>query len=172
MSAVRADMTFEQMRALREEAKRLRPPLRDLPGLVRWAASIAWSSGRSLVLAIALMRIVNALQAGALVLLGREGLDAALAGGSGFDISRAGGPLVAAGVVAIVSSLAAVVSAQLQMLLGARVEKRTIDVLLDVTSSVELSEFESPQFYDRVKRCETNALVQPAQVVSALLGMP
>jgi ATP-binding cassette subfamily B protein len=165
-------MTIEQRQALRDEAKRLRPPLRDMPGLVRWAWSIAWSSGRWLVVSVALLRVLTALQAGLLVLLSRQGLHAAFDGSADFDLGRAAGPLIVVGVAAIVGSLAGVVSGQLQTLLGARVQKRTIDVLLDVTSTVELSEYESPAFYDRVKRCETNALIQPMQVVSSLIGLP
>src|SRR5262249_51556433 len=54
----------------------------------------------------------------------------------------------------------------------AQVQRKTMDEVLDVATSVRLEAYESPRFFDHLKRVETNALVQPATIIRTLLQMP
>ena len=50
---------------------------------------------------------------------------------------------------------------QAQRLLGEHVRRSTLEATLDVTTSVDLETFESPEFFDDLQRVQTNSLTQP-----------
>jgi ATP-binding cassette subfamily B protein len=64
------------------------------------------------------------------------------------------------------------ISGELETFLTDSVQRKTMDEVLDVATTVRLEAYESPQFFDHLKRIESNALNQPATVVSALMQLP
>ncbi|HUR50441.1 MAG TPA: ABC transporter ATP-binding protein [Acidimicrobiales bacterium] len=163
------EVSPERVTALREESRKVQKKLSSLPRLMAWAAGILWRSSPRLVVALVASRMLTALQAGVLILVGREALGSVVgAGGAGL-----GSPsVIAAAVFFAVSAILTVIGVELQMQLSARVQKTTFDLLVDAASRVELEAYESPGFYDRLERCETNALVRPSMVGQALIGLP
>jgi ATP-binding cassette, subfamily B, bacterial len=77
-------------------------------------------------------------------------------------------------VLATLSALAAVATAvqgQLQRLLGESVARTMWAKVLDVATGVGLRYFESPDFYNRLNRVQTSAMLRPHQVTQGLLSM-
>src|SRR6185369_14994314 len=123
---------------------------------------------RPMVFAIIAMRMATGLLSGVMLLLGRDAL--AIFGGAGRveTIDSLG----KVGVVFVVSTILGLVSGELETFLTAQVQRKTMDEVLDVATSVRLEAYESPQFFDHLKRVETNALTQPATVVRSLMQLP
>jgi len=80
-------------------------------------------------------------------------------------------PLVALAAVTAVSSLSAPLLAQQQRLLGELVQRTTYDQVLDVTQSVDLISFESPEFFDQLQRVQAHALPRPLLVTQGLVQL-
>jgi ATP-binding cassette, subfamily B, bacterial len=158
----------EQLKAIREEARKVPKKLTSLPRLMAWAAGILWTSSPRLVSALLGFRALNALQGAVLILVGRQALGSLVEGQGGIGNSSV---MAAAGFFVLTTILAAV-GAELSLQLAARVQRTTFDLLVDAASRVEMEAYESPGFFDRLQRCETNALVRPAQVGDALIGLP
>lgn len=163
-------VSAERIKEIREEGRKVPKKLTSLPRLLAWAAGILWRSSPRLVMALVLSRMLNALQAGVLILVGRDALGAIVGGGGAADLGSAS--VVAASVFFAVSTILATIGAELQLQLGARVQRTTFGLLVDAAGRVELEAYESPEFYDRLSRCETNALVRPSMVGMALIGLP
>ena len=163
------EVTPARLAEVRAEAKKIPKRVDALPRLMAWAAGLLWASSPRLVTALLTSRMLNALQAGVLILVGREALGS-IVGGTGNGL---GSPSVIAalGFFAVTAVLTEV-GTELQLQLSARVQKTTFDLLVDAASRVELEAYESPEFYDRLERCETNALVRPSMVGTALIGLP
>ena len=154
---------------LRAESRKVPKKVGDLPRLMAWAFGLLWTSSPRLVVALLVSRMANALQAGVLILVGRQALGAVVDGTGG----GLGQPSVIAALAFFaVSAVLTAIGVELQMQLSERVKKTTFDLLVDAASRVELEAYESPGFYDRLERCETNALVRPWIVGTALIGLP
>ena len=70
------------------------------------------------------------------------------------------------------STVFGLIAGELESLLAAQVQRKTMDDVLDVASSVRLEAYESQQFFDHLKRVETNALSEPATIVRTLMQLP
>jgi ATP-binding cassette subfamily B protein len=159
---------LEQQFLDRWEKQRARKDYRQLPRLLVHAITLVWEMSRTMVFAIVAMRIATGLLSGFMLLLGRD----ALAVFSGTGRVETIGALGKVGVVFVVSTILGLVSGELETFLTAQVQRKTMDELLDVATSVRLEAYESPQFFDHLKRVETNALTQPATVVRSLMQLP
>lgn len=81
-----------------------------------------------------------------------------------------GSLLVLALLTAVIAVAGAVVAEQ-QRLLGELTVRTVWERILGVTSSVPLEAFETPAFYDRLQRVETQAVGRPIVVVHSLVGL-
>jgi ATP-binding cassette subfamily B protein len=158
----------EQQLLDRWEKQRAKKDFRQFPRLLFQAITLVWGMSRAMVFAIVAMRIASALLSGVMLLLGRD----ALAVFSGVGRAQTIESLGKVGLVFVVSTILGLVSGELETFLTARVERTTMDEVLDVATSVRLEAYESPQFFDHLKRVETNALSQPATVVRSLMQLP
>ena len=80
-------------------------------------------------------------------------------------------PVVALAALSAVTAVASAVQGQLQRLLGESVARTMWGKVLGVATGVGLRYFESPEFYNRLNRVQTNAVVRPYQVTQGLLSM-
>ena len=160
-------MTIEEYRAYRKEFAGKEKKLSSIPRLMVWAASVLWKSSPPLVVVLLVTRGFTALQSAILILLGREAVSSVAATGLTAD-----GAVLGAAAVFAATTLIGIINQELQGQLTVRVQRTTFDLLVNAASSVEMEAYESPEFYDRLKRCETNALIRPASVGNALIGMP
>ena len=152
----------------RWEKQRAKKDFRQFPRLLLQSIPLVWTMSRTMVFAIVAMRIATGLLSGVMLLLGRDAL--AIFGGAGRvqTIDSLG----KVGLVFVVSTFLGLVSGELETFLTAQVQRKTMDELLDVATSVRLESYESPQFFDHLKRVETKPLTQPAQVVRSLKQLP
>jgi ATP-binding cassette, subfamily B, bacterial len=148
--------------------QRAKKDFRQFPKLLAHAITLVWEMSRAMVFAIVAMRIATGLLSGVMLLLGRDAI-ALFSGAGRVETIESLGKI---GVVFVVSTILGLVSGELETFLTAQVQRKTMDELLDVATSVRLEEYESPQFFDHLKRVETNALTQPATVVRSLMQLP
>ena len=158
----------EQQFLDRWEKRRAKKDFRQFPRLLLQAITLVWSMSRPTVFLIVTMRIATALLSGVMLLLGRNALAVFSGAGRVETIDSLG----KVGLAFVVSTILGLVSGELQTFLTAQVQRKTMDELLDVATSVRLEAYESPQFFDHLKRVETNALSQPAMVVQSLMALP
>lgn len=158
--------------ALRVQARAQRKSVGRLTQLIRRSIALVWASGRSLFLGLVALQIIVAAALAGQVLAVQLVLDAILevpdGGGAGGQIV---GPILLLAGLTAVTSITGAVQGHLQRLLGEAVTRRMWADVLDVATEVSLRHFESPQFYNRLNRVQTNALVRPYQVTQGLLTM-
>jgi ATP-binding cassette, subfamily B, bacterial len=158
----------EQRLLDRWEKQRAKKDFRQFPRLLFQAITLVWGMSRTMILAIVAMRVASALLSGVMLLLGRNAI--AVFGGAGrVETIESLGRV---GAVFVISTILGLVSGELETFLTAQVQRKTMDDLLDVATSVRLDAYESPQFFDHLKRVETNALTEPAAVVRSLMQLP
>src|SRR6478672_3362149 len=143
------------------EKQRAKKDFRQFPRLLFQAISLVWGMSRTVVFAIVAMRVASALLSGVMLLLGRDAL--AVFGGAGR--AETIGSLGKIGLIFVVSTILGLVSGELETFLTAQVQRKTMDEVLDVATSVHREAYESPLFVDDLKRVEPNSLTQPAAVV-------
>ena len=160
-------MTLAEYRDYRKQLAGQDKKLSSIPRLMVWAAGVLWKSSPRLVVTLLVTRGFTALQSAFLVLLGREAVSSIATTGL-----NANGAVLGAAAVFGVTTVVGILNQELQNQLTVRVQRTTFDLLVNAASSVEMEAYESPEFYDRLKRCETNALIRPAAVGTALIGMP
>ena len=80
-------------------------------------------------------------------------------------------PLVGLAAVTAVSGIASAVQTQRLRLLSERTTMLVQSRVMAACSAVDLLEFESPAFYDRLQRIEANSLSRPIVVTQALLTL-
>lgn len=133
---------------------------------------LVWRAGRWRFVLMSALQLSTAVVLGAQVLIGREAFQAVLdADRAGGDVRSAVLPLVALAAVSAVSSLSTPTLNLQQRLLGELVQRVTYDQILDVTEAVDLEAFESPSFFDRLQRVQTNAVQRPLLVTYGLVQL-
>lgn len=154
--------------SLRVAARSGQKSLGRLSSLVSASLRLVWASGRRMFILLVVLQIVAALALAGQVLAVQAVLESVL---GATDASAIVGPvLVLAGLTAV-SMIAAGTQSQVQRLLGETVARAMWQQVFDVATGVGLRHFESPDFYNRLTRVQTNAMVRPYQVTQGLLGM-
>lgn len=156
--------------AIRVAARSERRSLGRLSRLIRSSINLVWSAGRRLFVGLILLQFVGALALAAQVLAVQSVLDAVLAATAASANAVIGPVLALAGLTAL-STITGVVQGQVQRLLAETVARSMWQRVLAVATGVGLRHFESAEFYNRLNRVQTNALVRPNQVTQGLLGM-
>ena len=157
--------------ALRLAARSERKSLGRLWRLVRSSLALVWSSGRRLLIALVAVQLLTAVALAAQVIAVQRVLSAIL-DAQGDDVMDAAlVPVVALAALSAVTAVASAVQGQLQRLLGESVARTMWGKVLGVATGVGLRYFESPEFYNRLNRVQTNAVVRPYQVTQGLLSM-
>lgn len=154
-----------------EELQRRSSPS-DLPRLLSRALYLTYQAAPGqLVLTVALA-VVSAGLTAAQVLVGRDAV------GGFVDVSQhrssitsAMIPLILMAVVTGITGIVEVVDSLLGRLLGERVQRSVTRQVIEVCTSVELSAYEDPRFFDQLQRVLTNALPRPVAVAQGIIGI-
>jgi ATP-binding cassette subfamily B protein len=171
MPAETADGRVDPLKLFHEEQRR-KPSPRALPRVTRSALRLVWQASRSGFLSAAFFQILGAVMATALVLASKLGVDALLAAQRGTASTATMVPaILLIAVVTAVSAASAALQSQQQRLLGEHVSCAAWDRMLDVTGRVNLEFFESPRFFEQLKRVEYNSIVRPVTVTTAVFGL-
>jgi ATP-binding cassette, subfamily B, bacterial len=143
----------------------------DLGALLRDAVGAVWRSGRRPFLLAMGLTLAAALCTVGQVIAGARLLDVLLAPHDGELLVPLLPPaLVLAGLTVASLGLGAAVT-QVQRLLGALVQRDTERRVLDVTTTVSLDAFETPEFVAALTLVETNTLAKPVEVVRSLVAL-
>jgi ATP-binding cassette subfamily B protein len=162
------DLLQEQMIIAARQQPR---DMRRLPTLVLTAIRLVWRTNRLSTFLTVLLQLSGAAVAAAQVLVAGYVMRELLAGGTD-QLST--GLLVGLVVLAAVTALGALATAgvsQLGRLLGLEVERRVTDDVLDISTSVDLVEYDKPAFYDQLNRVLTTMPIQPYQVVTSVAAL-
>ncbi|HEY5890073.1 MAG TPA: ABC transporter ATP-binding protein [Acidimicrobiia bacterium] len=79
--------------------------------------------------------------------------------------------LIAFGVLMVVVAVATVAQSEQQVILGEYVQKHTTGRVLDVSTTVDLIDYDRPAFHDRLQRARVNANIRPMQITNGVLGL-
>ncbi|HEV2068716.1 MAG TPA: ABC transporter ATP-binding protein [Acidimicrobiales bacterium] len=143
--------------------------LRQLPVLVGKALRLVWSAGRRELIVTTSLQLFQGVGVTTQLLLGKSVLDSLLATNGparGFsDVALPFGLLVA---LTVLLSFATAVQAEQSRVLGELVARGAYDRVLDVAGAIDLEAFESPSFFDRLRRAQVGGLTRPLQMVNGL----
>jgi ATP-binding cassette subfamily B protein len=160
--------------ALRVAARSGSKSLGRLRTLVRTSLALVWVSGKRLLLALVAVQILAAVAMAAQVLAVEQVLSGILAaqGDNGDHVmDQVLVPVVVLATLSALAAAAGAVQVQMQRLLGESVGRTMWAKVLAVATGVGLRYFESPEFYNRLNRVQTSAVVRPYQVTQGLLSM-
>lgn len=156
------------MRNVRDPAKQRGRLLRLIVVSVR----LAWRADRRLFAASTALQLCNGALLALQILVIQKLLDAIIAAqGNGGSIGGAVAPVIALVLIMAITTAIAAVGQQWQRLLGELVGRESWTEILDVTTGVELSTYDSPGFYDHLQRVQTNAIIRPFTLTQALISL-
>lgn len=158
--------------ALRAQARSQRKSLGRLSVLIRRSVQLVWASGRGLFVGLLVLQIAAALALAGQVLAVQAVLEAVLGLDSGSEATAAlWVPVVLLAALTAATSIIGAVKGHMQRLLGELVARSMWDQVLEVSTGVGLASFESPEFFNRLQRVQSNALSRPYQVTQGLIAM-
>ncbi len=166
-----ADVDPNDPLALRVAARSGSKSMGRLWGLVRSSLALVWSSGKRLLSALVVVQVLSAVALAAQVLTIQQVLTAILDAKGDRVMDAVLLPVVVLALLSAVAAVAGAVQTQLQRLLGESVARTMWGKVLGVSTGVGLRYFESPDFYNRLNRVQTSAMLRPHQVTSGLLSM-
>jgi ATP-binding cassette, subfamily B, bacterial len=133
---------------------------------------LVWKADRRLFIITSTLQLIGGLIAAVQVLVTKHVLDAMIATENHrAPASHAIPAVVALALTTAIATVSAAVQGQQQRLLAELVARTTWESVLDVAGSVTLRSFESPEFYDRLNRVQTNATVRPYTLASGVVGL-
>jgi ATP-binding cassette, subfamily B, bacterial len=142
-----------------------------LPLLLCDAGRIVWRAGRrELAVTVGLQLLIGAGVAGQLLLI-RAILAGALASSARVTLGQAVPEFCALLAVSITITAATAIQIELGRVLGELVTRHTYGRVLDVAAGVDLATFESADFFDHLKRAESNGQYRPLQMVNGFVGI-
>ncbi|PZF85499.1 ABC transporter ATP-binding protein [Jiangella anatolica] len=156
---------------LAASARRQRKSAGRLRALVRHSIRLTWAADRRAFVITTVLQLFGAAVIAAQVLIVKSVLDAILVVGDGGGVGPVVLPVVLLAAVTALVAVSTAIQANQQRLLSELVLRSTWQQLLDVAGAVGLRAFESPDFYDRLQRVQTNALSRPYQLTQGLIGL-
>ncbi len=142
-----------------------------LPELAHRAVILAHRASPRLFWLTTVLQLATAAMLGLQVLLGGLAIEAVLEQQDGGSLGPVLAPLIGLAAVTAISGLAGSAQVQLQRLLGEEVQLLTWTRILDVTTSVRLETFESPEFFDALQRVRANAVLRPLTMSQGLVQL-
>ncbi|SDL34901.1 ABC transporter ATP-binding protein [Tessaracoccus oleiagri] len=158
----------ERSLSLRAAARARRRSMGQLTSLVATSVALVWKSGRGLFVLLLALQLTAALALAGQVLAVQAVLSAVL---SEVSVGALAPPVLVLAGLSALSLIATGVQGQVQRLLAERVTRSMWRRALIVATGVALRHFETPEFYNRLSRVQTNALTRPYQVTQGLMGM-
>lgn len=153
-------------------ARNQRKSVGRLVRLLRQSVALSWRADRPLFSSTVVLQLSSAVVLVAQVLVVKMVLDAFVAV-TERDASL-GEVLLPVGLLALITAAASVSTALLsnqQRVLGELITRSSWWQMLDVTGSVDLRTFESPEFFNRLQRVQTNTLSRPFQLTQGVVGL-
>ena len=145
---------------------------RRLPGLLLACFGIVWRAAPRELAVLMGLQVIQGAAMGASLLIIRNVLQVVIAGaGRRADWTPA---LVQLGLmvgIGAVTGLASTFQSQQQSILTELVQRHASRPVTDVATSIDLKDFDSPEFNDRLTRAQQTATIRPWQVTQGVLTM-
>jgi ATP-binding cassette subfamily B protein len=166
-----------------EEAPRRRKPwwevmnpqergsFRDLPRLLADSLRLVWAAGRREFLITSALQIVSAIAIAAQLFVARALFEAVLGAGGARDLAGIAPELAALLAITVALDFARAVQNEQTRVLAELVGRRALDRVLDISTSIDLLAFESPDFYDQLTRARAQGQFRSFQIVNGFLGL-
>lgn len=159
-------VTFDEL--LRPGGRR---DLRRLPSLAREAVVLTWRAARREFVLAGALQVIAALSLAGQLLVMRRLLERAQAA-DGIPGAAAVAPeLITFAVLLAIVTVTGLAQREQQRVLAQLVEKHTTARILDVSTTVDVVEYERPAFYDRLQRARVNASIRPLEIATGLIGL-
>lgn len=156
---------------LRVASRQGRKSLSRLLNLVRQSVRLVWAASPKLLLLLVALQLAAAASLAGQVVAVQVVLDAILAASSSAAIGAVVWPVIALAILTAISTITTAIQGPVQRLLSETVARSMWTRVLAVSTGVDLRHFESSEFYNRLNRVQTNALVRPNQVTQGLLAV-
>ncbi len=143
----------------------------------RRAVDLVWSTNRTLTVALALLTLTAGLLPAGIAWVGAHIVDAVVAAA---QLTRSGGAADIAAVLWLVALEGALVTAMAaaqrglsfcQSLLRAQLGQRVNEMILDKALTLDLTQFEDSEFYDKLTRARREASSRPLSLVTRTFGL-
>jgi ATP-binding cassette, subfamily B, bacterial len=145
--------------------------LRRLPALVGQAFTLVWRAApRELGLA-GVLQVLAGLSLVAQLLVMRRILETILDAEGALRIGALVPDFLLLGALLVLVAVAGLAQREQQMTLAEIVQKYTTGRVLDVSTRVDLIDFDRPGFHDRLQRARVNASVRPLQIANGVVGL-
>jgi ATP-binding cassette subfamily B protein len=148
------------------------PPrrLRDLPSLISLSLRMVWTAARREFIITSAVQILISIGYAVQVLISKALVEHLLAGRN-HGYGPAVAPITELAVVIGVVAILGVALSEVQWTMMELVSRFAMRRVIDVSTAVDLSAFELPQFHDRQQRAYLNASSRPLQMTNGLLGL-
>jgi ATP-binding cassette subfamily B protein len=149
----------------------VQPPARILR-LAADSVRLAWRADRRIFIASTALQLCNGALLALQIFVIQKLLDSIIAAqNNGGSIAGTVAPVVVLVLIMGTTTAIGAVEQQWQRLLGELVGRESWKEILDVTTGVELSTYDSPGFYDHLQRVQANAIVRPFTLTQALITL-
>ena len=148
-----------------------RRELGRLPGLIGRAFSLVRASAPKQLAIAGALQVAAAVSLAGQLLVVRYVLNEVTVAGGRPDLAELAPALIAFGLLMVVVAVATVAQREQQVILGEHVQKHTTGRVLDVSTTVELIDYDRPAFHDRLQRARVNANIRPMQITNGVLGL-
>jgi ATP-binding cassette subfamily B protein len=155
----------------------LRESLRQYLGVYRYsgrAIGLVWSTNRSLTIGLAVLSLIAGLLPAAIAYVGKLIVDAVVrAAETGLAVDRDHAIWVVAAELGLVMALSATQRGLgiLRSLLRAQLGHRVNVMILEKALTLELTQFEDSEFYDKMSRARREASSRPLSLVMRTFGL-
>ena len=142
--------------------------LTRLPRVLGKAIRLVWAAGRRELVVTTCLQLFQGAGVAVQLLLGKRVLEAMLSSRTAGAFSSVLPELGLLVAITVLLSFAAAVQVEQSRVLGEMVGRTAFDRILDVATTVDLEAFESPSFFDRLRRAQVAGLTRPLQMVNGL----
>ena len=149
----------------------VKPTWRELPILVRDSLRLVMAAGRRTFALTASLQVITALAVGIQLFVMKAVLQAVLDAGGGAAFSNVLPKLGVLLVLAVALDVARAIENEQSRVLSELVGRLAFDRVIDVATRIDLLAFESPDFYDRLRRATMQGQFRALQTVQSLLGL-
>lgn len=145
--------------------------LRRLPSLIAEAFRLVWAAAGRHFGTAAGLQVVGGLALAGQLLVVRRVLLRFEAGGALPSAGDLGVDLAMFAVLLALVGLSGVAAGEQRRVMAELVAKYTTGRVLDISSRVDVIEFDRPAFYDRLTRARVNASSRPLQIAEGVIGL-
>jgi len=148
-----------------------RRELGRLPALIARAFSVVRAAAPKQLAFAGALQVAAALSLAGQLLVVRYVLNEVTAADGRPDLATLTPALIAFGLLMVIVAVASVAQREQQVILGEYVQKHTTGRVLDVSTRVDLIDYDRPAFHDRLQRARVNANIRPLQITNGVLGL-